>query len=288
MNDLVRLRLVTCGGQGLSRRGFSLIELLAVIGITSILIGLALPSLGGIRERASRLKCSAQLAGHMQVLAVYAADSDDYWPFYWPENRVAPRPPYVPDEPPPTMGDDDWYLAIAGLWYAPMIDAYGGTIFNESLHCPADEDWALTREMLLDLIEQQHADIKQVRYTINYTMSAAMYLDPAALDPEHPGIEPRHYIGQRQTDVLFPSQKAALYECLPLHDKNYHHDGVIQGDLFYSRNIAACDGSVAYRHDRDLIPGVLVPGHYDPEYEDLYQNLMTLEFTPNGVHGRDW
>lgn len=270
----------------MSRRGFSLIELMAVIGITSILIGLALPSLAGVRERARRLKCSAQLAGHMQILATYAADSDDYWPFFWPDKRVAPAPPYVPDEPPPTLGDDDWYLAITGLWYAPMIDAYGGTIFNESLHCPDDEGWPIMRDMLRARFGKKN--ITRVRGTLQYEMSAAMYLDPAALDPEHPGIEPRYYIGQRQSDVLFPSQKAALYEGTPFHDKSYNHDGVVRGDLFYSRNVAACDGSAAYRHGRDLIPGVLVPGYYEPKYKELYQNLMTLQFTTNGIHGRDW
>src|SRR5688572_31783304 len=43
------------------RAGFSLIELLAVLGILGLLVGLILPAVGTIREAANRVKCTNNL-----------------------------------------------------------------------------------------------------------------------------------------------------------------------------------------------------------------------------------
>ena len=64
----------------LDPRGFTLVELLVVIGIIALLIGILLPSLSKARESANALKCSANLRSVGQGLALYLASNKGGFP----------------------------------------------------------------------------------------------------------------------------------------------------------------------------------------------------------------
>ena len=261
-------------------RAFSLIELLVAMGVVSILSGILLPALTGVRESARRVVCARQLAGHMQVMAVYAGDFDDFWPYAWREDRTAPDLPNIGKPP---VGYSDWYGAVAGLWHLPVLDAYDENPFHESLFCPSDRDWKRRRDAVSARLG---VPPRRLRATLLYTMSMAMFLDPRALDPERPAYKPRYYIGQRQSDVVYPTMKAALFEGLPFHDPRYLGDGIV---LFPNAvNVAASDGSVVYRSTVDMIPGIVFDELVLPGREELAREADKLDFTPHGVRGRDW
>jgi prepilin-type processing-associated H-X9-DG protein/prepilin-type N-terminal cleavage/methylation domain-containing protein len=63
-----------------SSPGFTLVELLVVIGIIALLIALLLPALGKARASTEKLKCSAQLRTIGQLLMMHAADHRGYMP----------------------------------------------------------------------------------------------------------------------------------------------------------------------------------------------------------------
>ena len=83
--------------------GFTLVELLVVIGIIGVLVGILLPVLKRAREQSQTVTCASNLRQLVQMSQVYAVDHDGYlpigrgsnlrWVNYWfVDNSDLPKP----------------------------------------------------------------------------------------------------------------------------------------------------------------------------------------------------
>jgi prepilin-type N-terminal cleavage/methylation domain-containing protein/prepilin-type processing-associated H-X9-DG protein len=115
----------SAGGIARGRLGFTLVELLVVIGIIAVLVGLLLPSLGRAREQA---RCAACLS-NLRQLAVAAN-------MYADDNRGRfPAPGWIGDPLP-----DDWNYWEAGLDQTEgVLMKYLGGFDARILTCPSDD-----------------------------------------------------------------------------------------------------------------------------------------------------
>jgi prepilin-type N-terminal cleavage/methylation domain-containing protein/prepilin-type processing-associated H-X9-DG protein len=119
-----------------THRGFTLVELLVVIGIIALLISILLPALSRAREAANSVKCMAQLKQIGGAMQMYRLDNHDF--FYASAAWVNSSPSNYPNTglwdslPPNTFqhapADNTGYWAIAYLPYISRDAAnYTGT-----------------------------------------------------------------------------------------------------------------------------------------------------------------
>jgi len=149
------------------RRGFTLLELLTVIGILGLLVGILLPSLSAARAHAKANTCLSHLKGIGTAFAVYLTENNDILPpfrmyKYAPDdveyyvNETGRRAPrwqwFLETELGPVINPTpfQWSISSTGsfgdyTFARPAMTRGGTTMAHELFTCPSldDEEFAM-------------------------------------------------------------------------------------------------------------------------------------------------
>lgn len=152
------------------RKGFTLVELLVVIGIIALLISILLPALTRARAQANLVYCQANLRQIGQLLQLYASDNNGYFPY-----------------------------AFAAK-YAPSCRAYGwgNGWWNETTWTWYDNvSLLVTPQTRQDYLNKHPAD--PLSWDAKYSGKQAAFYSNVLHDVDTPGVTPAfncsHYIG---------------------------------------------------------------------------------------------
>src|SRR4051794_39925687 len=118
----------------LARRGFTIVELLVVIGIIALLIGLLMPALTRARQQANSVKCQANLRTLGQMLFLY---ENNYrgWIFpVGPATVFSTRPTTLGTNVPP---HERWPMKVFKFAY-PWPPPYDPAAYNPNIN-PTDK-----------------------------------------------------------------------------------------------------------------------------------------------------
>ena len=151
----------------MKRRAFTLIELLVVIAIIAILMGMLLPALNGVRERARRQSCGSRIRQHVLAMTMYADSSGSRLPL------------------PQTAGNWLWDLGCSTVNYMLKTG-----LTREMFYCPSNAnqqkhyaDWYWTFNGTWD--GKKFIDVK----ASDFIVSGYCYILDVASQPGRPAIK---------------------------------------------------------------------------------------------------
>jgi prepilin-type N-terminal cleavage/methylation domain-containing protein len=188
------------------RRGFTIVELLVVIGVLLVLLSLLLPAVSRVRTAAVQTACMVNIRSAGQAITLYAERHKGYYP-YSDRLKVAGWP---------EIGNFLVGANIQYKWYWPVLfrEDWKGLQWSEGMRCPRQP-----RATELPPFET-YSSIRpypwQWEVMPQYLMSDAMKLPPSMLTYDiirtnnyPPGVVSAPI---KIDDVKFPSKKVLIYE----------------------------------------------------------------------------
>jgi prepilin-type processing-associated H-X9-DG protein len=170
------------------RVGFTLVELLVIIGIIAVLAAMLMPALRRVREQANAAVCASNLGQIGKAFLMYAQQNGDRFPYHADWSKA---------------NKEDWIHWWAGpgrdpnnLTKTSAIASYLGNFHESLFHCPADE-----------VSQHPRSDMSKGVYKFSYSMNGLFASNPRDMTLKPPPPPP-----PRVTSTLSPARKMLVIE----------------------------------------------------------------------------
>lgn len=257
-------------------RGFTIIELIVVIGVVTILLALLITALSPARFEAKKVR---SLNAGRQLFAatlMYTADYDDFFPYF--------ATPGDPHAPPTCFG---WTPPVPDLYFHGCRKHWASAVVADYFEAPPDD----TLSTLYDLDRSQtymYADAPEQLFPCTFLMTDTAFAAPEYWVTDEPPDDLSLIRGTRTTEVSFPALKGLMAEFarIGLVDARGRPlaGSADTGARQTARVLAVTgDGSAALR------PFVTKESVQDAAVQRPFGCWNTYIFaTRNGLRGRDW
>jgi len=272
------------------RHGFTLVELLVVIGIIAVLIALLLPSLNKARQQAKSVQCKANLRQIMQALQYYANDNGGaVVPVYWSGNSYSSGGASITKINAIPATDDIgypyfWWAAypsdqiFLGRYTDPGPIAFNGsqniwgqiTHYNSIWRCPEYD------------MSSQNSNFYGTSYSLNMNSFPVIQIDATHPTGWERSVPPVYNKMWKVSQVRHSSRMMSFIECCdPRFNPGYSNQ--FYGNLYGACNnwgagSPGCYYNYAIRHPNNTTNVAFIDGHV----EDLQSTLSngTLSLAP--------
>jgi prepilin-type N-terminal cleavage/methylation domain-containing protein len=245
------------------RHGFTLVELLVVIGIIAILISVLLPSLAKARQAANFVDCQARLRQMGQALHIYVSNTKGFVP--WGVIRHTPPLPASYKEP-----TTFWEFTLSEVMTRKLADADG--LIHGLSGVFRDQDTILGND---------------ARYVNHYTANPRIFYD-AREDDGVPGpfIAAIDRRPRKLTSVKRGAEIFVIWDGPQAMDYNHNTYELASAiDAWGLYNHGLCfDTNPSLKYDRPIVPGALGVSGLQPgkAFQKKYNTDLARAFDPGG------